>query len=213
MAQCEADVLAVAGIIYAVVLNAFGIACDATDVVGSRHIAKTADGHVLACTDGVGLLALVGRQVGGGEKEAVGDGRLVGGVPAGEGVVKHACVHAAWLHQRVGDDRSVIYRPADESAAVGSVGCLGKGAVEQAAVNGNAVAASAQRADQSAVGAVAADATVNGNRAAAIGDIQISMRLAHYAAGKLSAGVNGTIHMQILDGGILDVTERSCPVL
>ena len=134
-------------------------------------------------------------------------------MPAGEGVVQHACVHAAGLHQRVLNGGGVPYGPSDESATVRSAISGSKGAVEDAIVDGDSVARSAQRTDQSAVGAVAADATRNSDGTATAREGQRSVRLSHDAAGKLCAGGDGAGDMQVFNHGVLDVAEWSRPCL
>ena len=133
-------------------------------------------------------------------------------MPAGEGVVEHAFVHAAGLHQRVLDGGSVPYRPSHKSSAVGCAGSGGKGAVKHAAVNKDIVATSTQCSHESAVGAVAVDAAVDGYRTAAARDGQCTMRLAYEACGLLRAGVDGTSDMQFFNRGVLDVAERGAVV-
>ena len=155
-----------------------------------------------------GLGALVGGQVIYSDVVAVGDGGLVGGVHAGEGVGKHSGAHAGGNHERVLDDGAVIYGPADEAAAVVGAGSGGKGAVEHAAFDVDVVLAAAQRADESAVGAVAADAAVDADGAAAVIEFQRAERLAHDAGGLLRAGVDGAVDVQVRDDGVLDVAER-----
>ena len=110
---------------------------------------------------GVCLRALVGGQVIYSDVVAVGDGGLVGGVHAGEGVGKHSGAHAGGNHERVLDDGAVIYGPADEAAAVVGAGSGGKGAVEDTAIDDDGISGSAQRADKSTMGAVAARAAID----------------------------------------------------
>ena len=161
----------------------------------------------------VNLRTLVAGQVVHGNEVALGNARLVGSVPAGEGVVQHTWGHAGGFHERVFDDGLVIHGPSDEAtAADGAVGG-GKGAVEDASIDSDVVVLSAKCGHESTVGAVALLAAVDGHRRAAILDGQCTVRLAHQSGTLHGAGVYLASHMQILDGGILHVAERGTVVL
>ena len=204
---CQADSLG-RHIVASVVEQAVGIERDAACGVCLARCAE-----VNRCAGEAVSQALVGGHVVCSDIIAVGDGRLVTIMPAGEGVVEHAFVHAAGLHQGVLDGGSVPYRPSDEAAAVGSAIGGGEGAVEQAAVDDDDVTSTAQRADQSAVGAVAVDAAVDADGAAAVIEVQRAERLAHDAGGLLLAGVDGAVDVQVPDDGVLDVAERGAVFL
>ena len=172
-----------------------------------NEAAKVGGGGV----SGDGLRALVGGQVGGGDVVAVGDGRLVNAsiasIPAGEGVGEHACVHAAGLHQRVGDGGGVSYGPTDEATAIIGAGSGGKGAVEHTAIDNDGVTTSGNSCHNSAMGAVAAHAAVDAHRTATARDVQRARRFTHDAACKFGAGGDGAIDVEVLDNGISGESE------
>ena len=152
---------------------------------------------------------LVSRQVLGSNEEALVNGWLEGGMPAGEGVVEHASIHTDRRHERVADRGLVVHRPSNESATVAGAVCGGKGSVEDAAFYDDLIVGAAKFAHKAPVGPVAALAAVDVDRTEAVGEPQRAMRFGHQAAGKLCAGGDGTGHGEILDDRILDMAERS----
>ena len=201
---------------------AFAVAFHGDDDVQGHIVCAVEENAVLVCFQravvmhkaaevgrggsvGVRLPALVGWQVVYSNEVAVVDIGFV--VHAGEGVVKHACVHAAWYHERILDGRYVCYGPTDETAAIdGTVGG-GKGAVEHAAFNHDVVTTSGKSCHNSAMGAVTTDAAVDGYRAAAVGDVQRARRPTHDATCKFCAGGDSAIDVQVLNNGISSESE------
>ena len=165
-----------------------------------------ASGYTAVC-----LYALVGRQIAGLDKIAVGDGVLpVFPKTANEGARNHACCNALGLHERIADSVGRIlcapFLKADQSATVGAAGCGIEAAVEHTAVDAELIIVGAI-AYQSAVPSLAADAAVDGNRAAAADEGQLAIRAAHDAAGILARSVDGAVDVQVLDSGIRRIAE------
>ena len=165
-----------------------------------------ASGYTAVC-----LYALVGRQIAGLDKKAVGDGVLpVFPKTANEGARNHACCYALGLHERIADSVGRIlcdpFLKADQAATVGAAGCGIEAAVEHTAVDAELIIVGAI-AYQSAVPSLAADAAVDGNRAAAAVEGQLAIRAAHDAAGILARSVDGAADVQVLDGGIRRIAE------
>ena len=81
-------------IVASVVEQAVGIGRDAACGVCLARCAE-----VNRCAGEAVSQALVGGHVVCSDIVAVVNGRFVGAVPAGKGIVEHACIHAVWYHQ------------------------------------------------------------------------------------------------------------------
>ena len=208
VAKRQAHLVAAAGIIHVIILDARRVSCDATDAVFGT-CTETVDGHILTCRDAMACLAL--RVAEGLGVVAVGD---VGAV-AGEGGAVVVFVgfngmlafgDGCWCIEAVADiDRAAA--PAYEAAAiVGQIRYGANHAVEQATLNGDRAAAGG---GESAVVAVADDTADDGDAAAAVADGYVIVVPAYESRSAFVGGGDGARGVQARNRCPADIAERS----